>query len=171
MSAAQREASLVGAEVCLKARDVGSRFKHAEDDWAPMVFVWRDGGVRALFHVAIPDVSDPQLRDGVFRHVVPTLIRENGGTAAAIVTSSWIVTAEDTDMTAAELHSRVGGSLADLPTRKEVLVVTAADAEGVVCWMAEIKRDGSTPPVLGEWELWEHELDGRLSAGLLSGVR
>ena len=47
--------------------------------------------------------------------------------------------------------------------------MTAADREGPIQWIAEIKRDGQGPPTLGEWELWDAALDGRIAAGLLEG--
>jgi hypothetical protein len=167
-----REAELVGAETCMSARRIGQGFRKPDDDWASVCLVWRDGGVRATFHVPVPLAEDgADVRDVLFRVIVPALIREQGGTAAALVQSCWYVISrspEEAAMVAA--WGRAGRSLEDLPSRIEVVSVTAADADGVLHWIARIERDGTNPPTLGEWEPWEGTLDGRISDGLLAAV-
>ncbi len=171
----QREATTLGAEVCVSARKVGAGFRKPDDDWQTFLFVAKEGRTCATMHLAVPPVArDNETRDVLFQGVVPMMVKEFGGTAAAIVYSAWIVDRRRVsglwdEQKLRELHAS-GVSFETVPGRYEVVCVLAADKDGTICWTAEIERRDAEPPLLGEWEVMEG-MDGRLASGLLKGVR
>lgn len=162
-----REAEDIGAWACQRARVVGEKFRKPDDDWQPVLLVWRHGQEVALSHLRVPSATERGLRRALFEGVVPEMIRTVGGTAAALITSAWLVEAGSLDQAKDTVaYVQAGGTLQDRDDRKEVVYVTAGDADGALRWVAEIKRDGQNPPTLGEWVLDESVALGRVGVGL-----
>jgi hypothetical protein len=119
---------------------VGESLTEPDDDWMPVAFVEDDRGKIQVFALA---VGDPIERSAVLTEIV----RERRARKIARVESSWSAYVET------EAEVRRGVATAH-PDRVEVVLVTCIDAERVEGWVAEISRDGTNPPTLGEWEHW-----------------
>jgi hypothetical protein len=112
-------------------------FRRPDDDWAPVLLVRTDAG--RMFSALMVMGEDKDAVAAGLRQMLSAC----GAVEAALVTSSWMVTASDD----VELDEHVRAC--EHPARRECVVISYVDKARVGLEIADIHRSAVRPPTLG----------------------
>jgi len=139
-------------------RAVGEAFDQPDDDWDPMwLLVGRDWG---LFVAG-------DLHKHAMAEMVGAMTRKLGAIAVGHLHSSWMVDAEHVGrdrLREINTYMERGGSLEELPERREVLLLNVHTASRSQTYTADITRADDAPPALEKFRLWD------IPGGTVSGA-
>jgi hypothetical protein len=154
-------------EVCRQAESVGKGFTDRDDDWEPFAILDCRDGRRLIMALR----GDKEL----YGVQVAKVAKRRKALKVARVHSSWEVAIDPATLTPAE-RARLDrneyprGRPSEHHERREILVVLVMDAERCEGWVAEIRRDGVSPPTLGPWES-SSELGGKQVEPIAEALR
>lgn len=139
---------------------VGESFEDPEDDWAPIVFVAKDGAIKGL-----QVMHDDELSTG--QALAQAVLSVKEADVIVVVSSVWMASmSADTQREDIPRPSQMHESD---PRRAEAVTVAGMDTSGEKFFQsAKILRDGENPPTLDEWVDYEEmeRTEGRLFAAM-----
>lgn len=167
-------------------REIGEEFKDPDDDWQPAFFVYSPceehvAHVTPVFPTENPMASD-RLKD-LWAGAMNGAIKQTGATAACMVSSAFmVITSEEERAAYREKAEELGVGAhtlnpedvgqpmpRDNPRRMEVVIVNLHMVDRSIFTVAEIERDGKSPPKLGPYknveELLSVEGEDAMKAG------
>ncbi|OWM01260.1 hypothetical protein B7435_17005 [Mycolicibacterium peregrinum] len=151
------------AVVFSAAQSIGKGFRHAEDDWRPMLF-FRTSPDGPVTIAAVPLIAENKALTAV---MIEHLLKSVNAIEAVWLTSAWMVTRPlgilnaDTNWPSLQ------------PDRREILMLAHAGPDFVVARSADINRRPGKPPTIDQLgETWADglELDGLFVEALRRGL-
>jgi hypothetical protein len=154
---------------------IGEGFTDHDEDWFPVMVIMpgdKSKPVVTAFDPAYLETS--HTKEILATQVMPAMINGFGGKAISMVQSVWILKLDHLpEEEANEIYERVQREgLANEPNRVEQVMVISVNSHDIDVWGAEIDRDGTNPPRLGEWEHMESgDWSGRFVEPIQAALR
>lgn len=127
------------------AREISEHFEEADADWQPVMFAQLpDREIQIVgFDPSFlySDASKDLMSDLIAAYILKERLE-----AVGLILSAWVLEGEEAkESQDKQIPPR------DHPKRKEQLLISATDADGIEYFHAPIIRDGKKPPRLGAW--------------------